>query len=300
MEDKESLDVRHKKEKKDLQGKIQNLKKSATKGDKKKKKEVTEEIALLEQELKKKHDEELAQFKEPEDSSATEHEVAEAMESVTIHSNFKEVPLKMSKAQKRRDKKAQQEREREKEIAVQEKLNIHGARNVEIQKIKATLKGRNLMVHEIPSDGNCLYCAVDHQLTEVGDHSLGLQRLRALTSEFLSSHIQDFLPFMSHPETGDLFSEDQYQEYCDKVASTPAWGGEIELRALSHVLRRRIEVVQAEGPTVVLGEEYPESSTLTLAFHRHMFGLGEHYNSVKKYKESEDSEVELGAVEVPT
>lgn len=44
-----------------IKGKIQALKKSATKGDKKKKKEVQEEIARLESEMDKRHDEELAE-----------------------------------------------------------------------------------------------------------------------------------------------------------------------------------------------------------------------------------------------
>jgi GTP-binding protein EngB required for normal cell division len=42
-------------------GKIQALKKSATKGDKKKKKEVQEEIVKLETEMDKRHEEELAE-----------------------------------------------------------------------------------------------------------------------------------------------------------------------------------------------------------------------------------------------
>jgi len=42
--------------------KIQGLKKSCVKGDKKKKKEVTEEIARLEAELDKRHEEEARQF----------------------------------------------------------------------------------------------------------------------------------------------------------------------------------------------------------------------------------------------
>ena len=42
--------------------KIQALKKSATKGDKKKKREVTDEIIKLEVELNKKHAEELSVF----------------------------------------------------------------------------------------------------------------------------------------------------------------------------------------------------------------------------------------------
>jgi hypothetical protein len=44
-------------------GKIQSLKKSSTKGDRKKKKEITEEIARLELELKKQQNEELLQLK---------------------------------------------------------------------------------------------------------------------------------------------------------------------------------------------------------------------------------------------
>ena len=43
-----------------FQGKIQALKKTASKGDKKKKKEVTEEIAKLESELDQRHAQELA------------------------------------------------------------------------------------------------------------------------------------------------------------------------------------------------------------------------------------------------
>lgn len=45
MDNNEELLTRHRKEKKDLQGKIQALKKTATKGDKKKKKEVSDLIS---------------------------------------------------------------------------------------------------------------------------------------------------------------------------------------------------------------------------------------------------------------
>ena len=50
------------KEKKDLQAQIQSLKKAATKGDKKKKKEVAESIVTLEQQLNDKHKLELEDF----------------------------------------------------------------------------------------------------------------------------------------------------------------------------------------------------------------------------------------------
>ncbi|KAL1458634.1 hypothetical protein WDU94_008769 [Cyamophila willieti] len=56
----EKLLQKHRKEKKDLIAKVQILKKS--KGDKKKKKEVTEEIAQLESELTARHAKELAEL----------------------------------------------------------------------------------------------------------------------------------------------------------------------------------------------------------------------------------------------
>lgn len=46
-----------------LLAKIQALKKSASKGDKKKRKEVTEEITRLELELNKKHEHEISELK---------------------------------------------------------------------------------------------------------------------------------------------------------------------------------------------------------------------------------------------
>lgn len=46
-----------------IPGKIQALKKSASKGDKKKKKEVAEEIARLELEINRRHDNEIEELK---------------------------------------------------------------------------------------------------------------------------------------------------------------------------------------------------------------------------------------------
>lgn len=54
---------------------------------------------------------------------------------------------------------------------------------------------------------------------------------------------------------------------------------QVELRALATILGRPLGVVQAEGQEeVVVGEE-EGGGRLTLTYHRHMYGLGEHYNS---------------------
>lgn len=54
----EELRLRHKKELKELQGRILKLKKSVSRGDKKQKKLVDDEIGLLEKELRERHEKE--------------------------------------------------------------------------------------------------------------------------------------------------------------------------------------------------------------------------------------------------
>ena len=52
------------------------------------------------------------------------------------------------------------------------------------------------------------------------------------------------------------FSE-EFQHYCLELETTSAWGGQLEVRALSMALGKPIEVIQAEGPSIIMGEECP-------------------------------------------
>lgn len=61
---------------------------------------------------------------------------------------------RVTKAQKRREKKVDQAKERERMIEEQEKANLEGVRHLETQKIKQALAKMSLTFHEIPSDGN--------------------------------------------------------------------------------------------------------------------------------------------------
>lgn len=74
-----------------------------------------------------------------------------------------------------------------------------------------------------------LYCAVDDQLKLHGDAGLGIDELRKMTSQYLKEHRSDFLPFLSNADTGDLLTDEQYEDYCNEVANTSAWGGEVEV-----------------------------------------------------------------------
>lgn len=64
------------------------------------------------------------------------------------------VQQRISKAQRRRYKKENAERERNQRIIEQEAFDVYGKRNVEMQSIQKILYERDLMLYEIPSDGH--------------------------------------------------------------------------------------------------------------------------------------------------
>ncbi|XP_049870303.1 deubiquitinase OTUD6B [Pectinophora gossypiella] len=268
-----SLESRHRKEKKELQAQIQALKKTA-KNDKTKKKELTAEIARLETEQEIRHKQELQDLEATPKGSAPDNLDDE------IEKLDNEVPkLKISKAQKRRDKKQQQEKDREEQIKIQEKENVNGPRNVEVQAITEKLKKKNLKLFPIPSDGDCLYKAVAHQLDINRHQTHTVDELRKNVAMYIRSHKDDFIPFMSHPDTSEMLDDGQFEEYCDKITGTKVWGGQLEIRALSNSLKCPISVIQATGPdSIEQGMEF-DGPPLIITYHRHMYSLGEHYNS---------------------
>lgn len=131
------------------------MKKSICKGDKKKKKEITEEIACLEESLEKRQVEELNTWGLAHVTlNDQQTEPAEASEEINTDNCSEQTSHRVSKAQKRRERKAVAEKERNQRIIEQEALNVFGKRNVEIEAIKKILSDRDLMIYEIPSDGH--------------------------------------------------------------------------------------------------------------------------------------------------
>uniref|UniRef100_A0A6M2DYQ4 Putative otu ovarian tumor-like cysteine protease n=1 Tax=Xenopsylla cheopis TaxID=163159 RepID=A0A6M2DYQ4_XENCH len=259
------------KTKKEYQAQITSLKKQA-KNNKKNKKDILLEIAKLEEEFTELCSEEKCCPKDVEDNIG-EPQVQNQ---------------KVSRAQKRRDKKVMNEKERLKRIEDQEELNKQGARHKELTALKSILKCRDLKVFEIPSDGDCLYKAIEHQLTLNDKPSVATSELRRLTSCYIRENKMEFLPFMSNAD-GEPLDETEFEEYCSNIENTNAWGGQIELKALSSILKTTIEVLQADSPPTIQGEEF-STKPLILTYHRHVLGLGEHYNSTQP---SLDSDSEL-------
>lgn len=280
--DEEELLKKHRQEKKDLQSRIQSLKKSVPKGDKKKKKEVSEEIAKLEQDFNERVEKEL---KEIRNTSSTEssldtsanlnetvdinNEIANSEESNDLDESKDSTAenTRVSRAQRRRNKKANEEKEREKRISEQSEKNKTGARNVEINQIKEKLREMNLKIYEIEADGNCLYCAIIHQLRSQGRKQFRVSELRKITADFMRNHKDEFLPFMYNENDDGTVSEEQFEKYCKDVAHTKLWGGQLELRALSSILDSPIKVIQANGPPTILGET-ATGQEIILTYHR--------------------------------
>lgn len=273
----DDISIRHKKERKNLQAQIQALKKTAGKGDKKKKKEVLEEIAQLETDLDRRHEDELSAAtafvpkRQSDDDAGDEGDVDDASTADNA---------RISKAQKRRDKKAKEEKEREAAILAHEELNKNGPRIVEMEGIKAILNSRQLTLHSIPSDGDCLYNAIRNQLIITGRKAIDINELRQSTADYILSNKDSLIFYMSNNETGDSLSDDEFIKYCDAVRNTKAWGGHIEIKALSDTLQVPIEVLQSSGPPTIQGEEFGKPN-LVITYHRHMYSLGEHYNGTK-------------------
>ncbi|XP_016959183.2 deubiquitinase OTUD6B [Drosophila biarmipes] len=288
----EDIGARHRRERKELQAKLQAMKKNAPKNNKNKRKEFLEEMARLEGELEQRHKAEV-QAAEAKDLTEETEEKAPAEKQEVPVSNKEEIDEKeeedehlpsnqrVSKAQKRRDKKAKEAREREAEIKTELKnaANQPTPKLIELQQITAKLSQRQLSLHNIASDGDCLYQSIRHQLQVNSLPGHSVQELREETANYVRAHKDSLICYMVHPETGDLLNDQQFEKYCHDIAKTHAWGGHIELKAISSLLRVPIEVIQAEGAPTLLGQEEFGGSPLVICYHRHIYQLGAHYNS---------------------
>ncbi|XP_028625809.1 OTU domain-containing protein 6A [Grammomys surdaster] len=262
---------RHYREKRELQDHIQTLKASVPKNDKGRRKQLLSDIARLEAEMEQRHQQELEKFGENPDSS---------VDSVTADlkkMNLENMPPCPSKAQKRRNRRANLERRRRHEgMPAAQAEQLAAYRHEEEEKIAAILGAKNLEMKNIPADGHCMYRAIQDQLV----FSVTIESLRYRTAYYMRKHIDDFLPFFTEPEAGNFYTQEDFLRYCDDIVHRASWGGQLELRALSHVLQTPIEVVQANSPIIVIGEEYTRKP-LTLVYLHYACDFGEHYNSVK-------------------
>ncbi|KAL3642750.1 OVARIAN TUMOR DOMAIN-containing deubiquitinating enzyme 5 [Castilleja foliolosa] len=290
----EEMLSRHRKETSDLQNKEISMKKAAAKGSKAeqkaKKKQVDDEIHKLSTNLKEKQNNELASFGYATSTGEQKGNLdilVKAIAGVSVTNQPEQ--SKPSKSVKRRGKQAQQEAAREQRIQ-EEKSQVVSDQFVEDEKLEKKLGPLGFTINEIKPDGHCLYRAVEDQLglQSGGPSPYTYQELREMVAAYMRDHASDFLPFFFPENVTDGENEDSttevFESYCREIESTAAWGGQLELGALTHCLKKHIMVFSGSFPDVEMGKEYKSSDTfgssVMLSYHRHAFGLGEHYNSV--------------------
>lgn len=304
----EDLQRKHRQEQKDLQSRITQKKKSATK---KTRKGINDECAELERQLKEAHDAEVAAFNSHDPPEGDDSEDAPSNgggEPATVQ-NAKDIsesmnamsvsltPVTNGHAKKPNRQKARlarraAEQENAAEEAEKEAADIPDLREKERKAMQEAYISRGLKEQEIRSDGHCLYAAVADQLehSQVGLKPMiqvdiangdtqqkpavtGYKIARQVAAAYMSQNPEDFSPFLEEP----------LDKYVTAVRDTGEWGGHLEILALAKAYGVDINILQGNGKVerIECGTDN-EPKTLWLAYYHHSFGLGEHYNSLRK------------------
>lgn len=275
----EALDdviARHRKESKELQSKIMSLKKSIPKGDKKKKKQITEEIALMEAEFNARQDKELKEAESNKNNNIDNEDLISSTSNLSLNDDKSpyNVSNKGPSKQRLRLEKKKAELEKGRKEAELEAASMVNHKEIENKNINEKLIPLNLGIEIITADGHCLYNSISDQLKIRKNIDKDYKELREIAGTYMRNNSDDFIPFVF------LEEDNTFDDYCNKVINTATWGGQLEIVAISKSLKIPINVVQADTPLVKIGDEF-EGSPLYLSYHRHAYGLGEHYNSLK-------------------
>jgi len=154
-----------------------------------------------------------------------------------------------------------------------------------------------LEMYEINPDGHCLYSAIADQLVLLGllkPQQATYKFTRSAAASYMADHPNDFIPFLPSVDgedgygatSGGLMTLSQLAQYCATVRDSGAWGGEPEIMALSRAFNVPIHVVQWGQPPIGChspdGQQVdPKKPSVKISYHRRMYGLGEHYNSLR-------------------
>ena len=287
----EEMERRHKKELRELEGSIRGMLKGAKKAQKA---EVEAKAIQLEYDMKAKHREEEEALEELIEklgatvfaaSSSSSSSCSETTAAATAATAAAEAEAaRIAKAQKKKAKSAAKDVEREARKAEIASFAGPSQRLLELETINATLAKDQLRVKEIVSDGNCLYRAVADQLVFVrAAEQPSFEELRRRAAAYIEAHAEDFAAFVEC-EAGSQEFRDYVAGVARSSGDTVEWGGQVEIMAMCAVLQRTMLVFAASAPLVVMGQEFQAEGggELRLAYHKHYFSLGEHYNSVEK------------------
>ena len=290
-ESRDEMLQRHKAEQKNLIATITGMKKQATK---KTRKGVMSKCNELQESLDQKHRTELNELegsiKDDVEEEIRPEDLLAQIESTTIHDadNAEEkemsakptttdAPQPKRNRQKERLAKRNAKIEQMRDEARKESENDIDYRKIEQESMQHIIERGNLTVYEIKPDGHCLFASIQDQLTHRHSKEVTIQQLRETAARYMEAHPDDFIPFLFDETTNSLRD---LTDYTKELTTTAMWGSDMEIMALANEFDCPITVLMAGGAPITIKPDgvNPE---LKLAFYKHSFGLGEHYNSLR-------------------
>ncbi|KFY24607.1 hypothetical protein V491_02089 [Pseudogymnoascus sp. VKM F-3775] len=301
MDALEEAQARHRKENKDLQGRITQKKKQATK---KTRKGVNDECAELERKLKEAQAAELATLRgdAPKDALDVDSEsesnndtsvaptqdenLAADLQKTAISDPAPSENGSQPKRNRQKERLARRAAEQEAEAikAEEEAAKLPNWKRQERTAMLKAFKTHKLDEKEIQPDGHCLFSSVADQLDQAGidlrakneaekTEAFRYKAVRRTAAKYIEGHADEFEAFLEEP----------LPEYVQKIENSAEWGGQVELIALAKSYNVEICVLQDGRLDKFSPEETEkEAKKIWLAYYHHGYGLGEHYNSLRQ------------------
>jgi OTU domain-containing protein 6 len=179
---------------------------------------------------------------------------------------------------------------------------VPSAREAEMESLERQLLPLGFTIAPITGDGHCLFRAVAAQMALAGGSgdSVNHVELRRRAAQVIRTFWEDYAPFLPYEASDDYREEAPAAlaavgRYCDRLATTNAWGGHPEIRALAHATGCSVLVYRAGSEALEFkprGDETARSDAsapaaarcVRISFHVH-YGASEHYNSVVKVRQ---------------
>ncbi|XP_008316825.1 OTU domain-containing protein 3 isoform X2 [Cynoglossus semilaevis] len=140
------------------------------------------------------------------------------------------------------------------------------------------LQALGLKLREVPGDGNCLFRALGDQLE---GHSRGHLRLRHETVQFMTSHRQDFEPFVE--------DDVPFTQHLSNLSQPGTFAGNDAIVAFARSQQVKVVIHQLNTPLwEINGVEKQVCRELHIAYR-----YGDHYDSVRRVGDNSESPAQL-------
>ncbi|KAM5221413.1 OTU domain-containing protein 6A [Ctenodactylus gundi] len=272
LSEQQRLLRRHIRERKELEDHFQKLKCSIPPTDKEGREAVLRDFVRLDAELDRRQVQELDKFHE--DFVSGYMDVDSGPKDLDTDDPDNQ-PGPASQSSRRQEGTASHDYQKDSPVLATKWPLVSFSREEE-RRLALLLRVRDLEMKAIKPDSHCLYRAVQDQLP----FPVSVGSLRRLTARYMKKHAKEFLPLLQGPDGLDRCTRREFLMYCHQTACRAVRGGQLELRALAHVLKTPIQLIRYDAPPIVFGEEYC-AQPITVVYVHFSEGYGEHYNSVK-------------------